>query len=470
MKKMMVVALMLAVLLSACGAAATPVPPAQAPTQAPVQPTPVAPTQAPEPTKPAEPTQAPEATKAPTQAPTQAPKPTLEPAEISFMMWGAPEELKVWQQIVDDFEAKNPNIKVKVDVSDWDSYWTKLKTLYAGGTPPDVFAMDAPLYLDWVSRGSLLNLQKYIDATPGLLDGLYPNTLEVYKTPDGYYGLPRDFQTIVLFYNKDIFDAAKIPYPTDKWTLDDLRKTAKELTKTIGGKKQWGFTTDLWDMELFWSENIWNHGGDIISADHSKTLIGEPKAREGWKLLSDMVTVDKSVPTPDDAQQYGGDPFLGGAAAMDTMGHWAVNDRVNAGLHMGVAPMPSGPAGRVTSVNSAGFVAAKDGKYPDAAWEFIKFALSEDAQKKLAELGFAIPVLKNVAESPAYLNPSSAVDQKVFLDALAYAHLKPSFKGYDEWSTTVGDSLIPVWTGEKTIDAALDEIVPAADAVLEKNK
>ena len=115
------------------------------------------------------------------------------------MMWGDPEELKVWQQIVDDFQAKNPNITVKVDVSDWDSYWTKLKTLYAGGTPPDVFAMDAPLYPDWVSRGALLNLQTYIDATPGLLDGLYPNTLEVYKTPDGYYGLPRDFQTIVLF-------------------------------------------------------------------------------------------------------------------------------------------------------------------------------------------------------------------------------------------------------------------------------
>ena len=207
MKKMLVIALMLAVLLSACGApAATSTP---VPTLAAVQPTSAAPTKAPEPTKPPEPTKAP--------APTQAPVPTLEPAEISFMMWGDPEELKVWQQIVDDFQAKNPNIKVNVDVSDWDSYWTKLKTLYAGGTPPDVFAMDAPLYPDWVSRGALLNLQPYIDATPGLLDGLYPNTLEVYKTPAGYYGLPRDFQTIVLFYNKDIFDAAGVEYPPQKF-------------------------------------------------------------------------------------------------------------------------------------------------------------------------------------------------------------------------------------------------------------
>src|SRR5512143_3148734 len=202
----MIVVLLLAVLLSACGTpAATPT---SAPTSAPVEPKPAEATKAPEPTKVPEATQALELT--------QAPKPTLESAEISFMMWGDPEELKVWQQIVDDFQAKNPNIKVNVDVSDWDSYWTKLKTLYAGGTPPDVFAMDAPLYPDWVSRGALLNLQPYIDASPGLLDGLYPNTLEVYKTPEGYFGLPRDFQTVVLFYNKDLFDAAKVPYPTDK--------------------------------------------------------------------------------------------------------------------------------------------------------------------------------------------------------------------------------------------------------------
>ena len=68
------------------------------------------------------------------------------PVEITFTMWGAPEELAVWQAVVDDFHAANPNISVKVDVSDWDSYWTKLNTLIAGGTPPDVFAMDAPLF------------------------------------------------------------------------------------------------------------------------------------------------------------------------------------------------------------------------------------------------------------------------------------------------------------------------------------
>src|SRR5262245_22785583 len=86
------------------------------------------------------------------------------PVEIKYMMWGSPEELAVWQKIVDEFQASHPDIHVNVDVSDWSSYWNKLQTLFAGGTPPDVFAMDAPLYLDWQSRGVLLNLQSYIDA------------------------------------------------------------------------------------------------------------------------------------------------------------------------------------------------------------------------------------------------------------------------------------------------------------------
>ena len=122
------------------------------------------------------------------------------PTTISMMMWGDPAELEVWNQIVADFHQANPDITVKVEVSDWDSYWTKLKTLLSAGTPPDVFAMDAPLYPDYQSRGVLLNLQPYIDKNPDMLKDVYSQTLAAYKTPDGMYGLPRDFQTIVLFY------------------------------------------------------------------------------------------------------------------------------------------------------------------------------------------------------------------------------------------------------------------------------
>jgi multiple sugar transport system substrate-binding protein len=394
-------------------------------------------------------------------------------ADITMMMWGDPAELDVWNKIVEDFHTANSNITVKVDVSDWDSYWTKLKTMLSAGTPPDVFAMDAPLYLDYQSRGVLLNLQPYLDKNPDLLKGVYPQTLEAYKTPDGMFGLPRDFQTVALFYNKDMFDAAGVDYPTADWTYDDLRNAAKQLTKDSnndGKIDQFGFYSDLWDMELIWSEGIWAYGGDIINADHTKTLIAEPKARQAWQLFHDMMFEDKSWPDSNTAGEYGGDPFLAGVAAMTTIGHWVVPGYSEVKFKWDVAPMPKGPAGQATSVNSAGFVVSKDSKSPDAAFEFLKYVLSEPAQKRLAQLGFACPVLKSVAESDAFLKQSTAIDNKVFLDSLEFAHMKPVFKGYDEWSSAIGDGMAPIWTGEAELDPTLDEAVKAADDVLANNQ
>jgi len=422
-------------------------------------------------------TPAPAATERP--AVTEVPKATEAPAEaveITFMAWGAPEELAVWQQIADEFQAANPDITVKMDVSEWDSYWTKLDTLFAGGTPPDVFAMDAPLFLDWQSREVLLNLQPYIDATPGFLDGYYEQPLSGYKLADGYYGLPRDFQTIVMYYNKNMFDAAGVEYPKEGWTWEDLRETAKKLTvdKDGDGKTdQYGYSCDLWDMELCWSEAIWAYGGDVISSDYTRTLIGEPKAREAWKLFHDMIFVDKSMPDTVAAGEYGYDLFQAGVVAMWPHGHWSMPAYKDVEFQWDAAPMPAGPAGQATSVNSAGFVIAKDSKHPDAAWEFVKYALSQTGQTRLTELGFAIPVLKSVAESPVFLKQDvkgRTINQKVFLDSLEYAHLKPIFRGYTEWSSAIGDGMANIWAGEAELDATLDEAVANADAVLAKQQ
>ena len=392
--------------------------------------------------------------------------------ELSFMMWGDPAELTVWNQIVADFQAANPNIAVKVEVSDWDSYWTKLKTLLAAKTPPDMFAIDAPLYLDYQSKGTLLNLQPYIDANPGMLDGLFPQTLQAYQTPQGYFGLPRDFQTIVLFYNKTMFDKAGMAYPTADWTWDDLRAAAKKLTLigSDGKITQYGFSFDMWDMEPGYSEAIWSYGGDMLSADHTKTLLGDPAARQAWQLLYDMTFVDKSVPDSNTSGQYGGDTFLAGVSAMTPLGHWVVPGYADAKLNFDAAPMPKGPAGRFTSVNSAGFVIAQGTKHPAESFSFLKFVLSKAGQTRLAELGFACPVLKSIAESPTFLNQKIAINQQVFLDALQYAKIKPVFKGYDEWASAVGDGMAPVWRGEADLNKTLDEVVVSADAVLAKNK
>jgi multiple sugar transport system substrate-binding protein len=394
--------------------------------------------------------------------------------DITYQLWGSPAEAEVWQKLAQQFETLHPDIKVKVEVSDWDSYWEKIRVLMAGGTPPDIFAMDAPLYPDWQSRGVLLNLQPFLDAEPHLLDGIYPIALQAYKLPDGYYGLPRDFQTIVLYYNKDMFDAAHVGYPTADWTYDDFRKAAKTLTRDVNGDgtiDQWGFWAEVVDPEPYWGPVVWSYGGDIVDAAAAKTLIGSEPAMQAWHFIADMWLKDKSMPTEEQLRQYGEDGFQAGIAAMGVSGHWSVPDYAGQKFKWGVAPLPKGPAGRVTSVNSAGFVIAKASKHPKEAWAFVKFAIGEQGQSALAKIGLAVPILKSVAESPAYLGQSSApIDHKLFIDALQYAHLKPTFRGYEEWSSAVGDAIHNAWTGAASIDEAVQEAVQNGDDVLAKNR
>ena len=394
--------------------------------------------------------------------------------ELNYLLWGSPAEGEAWQKVATEFEATHPDIKVKVEVNDWDSYWEKLRVLMAGGTPPDVFAMDAPLYPDWQGRDVLLNLQPMIDAEPDLLKDVFPVTLEAYKTKDGYFGLPRDFQTIVLYYNKTMFDAGGVAYPNDKWTSDDLRAAAKKLTKDNNGDgttDQWGFWAEVIDPEPFWGAVVWSFGGDIVDLAQGKTLIGSEPAMKAWNYIYGMWLEDKAMPTEDKLKQFGTDGFSAGISAMGVSGHWTVPEYSSAKFDWDVAPMPIGPAGRVTGVNSAGFVIAKASPHPKEAWEFVKFAIGPVGQSELAKIGLAVPILKSVAESPAYLEQTSArINHRMFIDALAYAKPKPVFKGYEEWSAGVGDSLHRAWSGETPLADAIQEAVTNGDDALAKNK
>ncbi len=392
--------------------------------------------------------------------------------EISFMLWGSPQEGEVWSHIAEEFQAAHPDISVNIEVADWNGYWEKLRVQVAGGTPPDVFAMDAPLYPDWQSRDVLLNMQPYIDADPSVLEGVYPVTLEAYKTEEGMFGMPRDFQTIVLYYNKDMFDAAGVEYPTDEWTWDDFRAAAAELTIDKDGDgttDQWGAWAEVYDMEPFWGPVIWSHGGEVVDAAAGTTLIGSEEAMAGFEFIRQIWLEDQSMPTEEQLSQYGWDGLLSGVAAMGFSGHWSVPEYAQAGLNFDVAPVPMGPAGRVTGVNSAGFVISKDSPNPDAAWEFVKFAVSEAGQSELANIGLAVPILESVANSDAYLGQEVQINHALFVEALEYAHMKPVFRGYEEWSGAVGDALSLSWTEGVPLEESLEEAVEYGDDALARN-
>jgi len=447
-------------LLAACGASATP-----APTTAP---TAVAGT--PQASTPAASAATPATSTAPSAPASANPAATCgsyagPAATISYAMWGDTTELANQQKIVDAFEAKNPTIKVKVTVADWTTYWDKLQTSLAGGNAPDVFLMDGPLYPDYQTRDQLLDLTPLIAR-----DGFDTTTLadlavQDFTAPDGHmYGLPRDLNAIALFYNKTMFDAAGIAYPDGTWDWAKLADTAKKLTKTSGATtSQWGFYTETSDMENYWSSLVWQAGGDILSADKKTAVIDSDQAAAGIQFLQDLIYKDKVMqqPTPGGT----GDAFENGQAAMEADGSWLVPTHQAAGINFGVAPLPKGPAGQATSVNPSGVVVSKGTKFADAAWEFVKCYTGPDLQAMIGSLKASMPANKQVLTGQY---ATSFDGGKTFVDALAYAHLKPSFRGYNEFSTMLQDELDAKVFNDNalTAKAALDEVTPKLQKLL----
>jgi multiple sugar transport system substrate-binding protein len=390
------------------------------------------------------------------------------PATITYSIWGDPQEITSQKAIADAFTAANPNIKVNVDVSDWDAYWDKLQTGLAGGAAPDVFAMDGPLFPDYQSRDVLLNLKPMIERDGYDLTQLADQGVADFTTDDGgQYGIPRDLNTIVLYYNKAMFDAAGIPVPDDTWDWAKLRDAAKQLTKDDNGDgtpDQWGFYTETTDMENFWLSTVWQNGGDVLAPDGKSTVLDTEQAAGGIQFLQDLIWKDKVMPDPAITAETG-DAFEQGQAAMEANGSWLIPTHTAAGLDFGVAPLPSGPAGRFTSVNPTGAVVYKGSKNPDAAWAFVKYLASPAAQEQLMQLKASLPVNKEVLAGPYAASFDGA---KVFADSLEYAKLKPSFRGYDEFATTLQNELdTNVFNApNKTAKEALDTVVPQLDALL----
>jgi len=390
------------------------------------------------------PTSAPSAAALPSEtaaAPSAAAGYTGPEATIEYSIWGDPTELKNQQAIVDAFHAAEPKITVKVTVSDWDTYWAKLQTGLAGGAAPDVFAMDGPLFPDYAGRGVLLDLTPYIQQEGYPLDSLNSLAVKDFTTADGrQLGLPRDLNVIALFYNKDLFDAAGVAYPDDTWDWAKLVEVGKKLTLDSNGDgktDQWGLYTETTDMENYWSSLVWQNGGDILAADGKSIVLDSPQATGGLQFLQDLIWKDKVVPEPALFAETG-DAFEQGKAAMEVNGSWLVATDEAAGLKFGIAPLPKGPAGAATSVNPTGAVVSTTSKAPDAAWAFVKYLASADAQQKIMALKASLPVNTAVLTG----SYSSSFDgAAVLAGALAYAHLKPSFKGYDEFTTALQGEL-----------------------------
>src|SRR5829696_9243394 len=292
-----------------------------------------------------------------------------EEVTITYGFWDTAQADAIDAQI-EAFKVHFPNITVEPQIVPWADYWTQLQTAVGGGKTFDVFWINTASLPVYASVEALLPITSIVGAG-GIDPALLPAPLVASYSWEGVqYGLPRDFDTIALFYNKDIFDAAGVAYPDDTWTWETYRTVAEQLTDANAGIYGAGLQTS-------WQENyynfIWQNGGDLLDDTLKKSLVGEPPAAEAFTYLTEFFT---SELTPSIAIQQSNPVadtlFPAGQVALLTGGSFRAGTYAQAEANIDVAPLPQGKQ-RATAIHGLANVIWAGTESPGAALEWVKF-------------------------------------------------------------------------------------------------
>ena len=314
------------------------------------------------------------------------------------------------QEICDDWTAQG-NPEVKVEVVDWDNYWTLLEAGASGGKMPDVFWMHSNTAQMYMENDLLLKLNDYVDADDSIdMDKYYEGIRDLYTRADGgIYALPKDHDTIALLYNKTIFDQYGVDVPTDDWSWDDVYEAAKKITEASNGDV-YGYGLNTSNNQDGWYNFIYDYGGNVVGEDHKSTKIGSDEAKAGMEMCRKLLTV--AAPQSAFADGTGTDAlFQSGKIAMITQGSWMINTFYKAEKENGQdyewAMIPYGDANgngkcdegeRWSAYNGLGWAASASVENPDACYSLIAYLCGEEAQKKQAELGVTMAGIPGISE------------------------------------------------------------------------
>jgi multiple sugar transport system substrate-binding protein len=398
--------------------------------------------------------------------PTRAPRPgaptpaaRAEPTTLVWSYWGDPKEVEINERIAAAFEARHPEIAIAIQHEPWPTYFTRLTAGWEQKQAPDVmFLNNIPIY---ARTGALENLDPYIARDRFDIDDFYPTLMETFRYQGNVYGLPRDNDTKVLFYNKQLFKQAGLTPPSGDWTWQEFRETARKLTRRgpDGQASSYGFAYETSDWWRLW---IWQNNGDILD-DHfnpTRVRLAEPAAIEALQFLADLTNVDRVTPPGDQltgAMQR--QLFRAGKVAMVIENHSFVPSVVEEpGLEWDVAPLPRGQR-RANLAGGAGYVMSAWSTKKDAAWTFIKFLEGREGQALFAEAGVAVPARKSIREENIFSRRRPYAIQ-VFFDETALGVHNYYFPRANEMNTRLNAELMPIFQGKESAASAVRRIAP----------
>ena len=385
--------------------------------------------------------------------------------ELSVTIWDEGQRPGL-QQIVDEWSAQS-GVKATIQVVDWNNYWTLLEAGATGGELPDVFWMHSNVAQKYMENDLLLDLTDKIAASDTIdLSNYYEGIVKLYQSEGKQYAVPKDIDTIALWYNKTIFDEMGVAYPDDTWTWQDFKEAAKKLTND----DHWGYAIAPGNNQEGYYNTIYSMGGYVISDDKKKSGMDDPKSIEAVKLFTDMIAEGSCPDLATVSETAPNELLCAGKVAMSINGSWMLagyrdNEYAAANCDVAVLPYTNSPDDRVSIYNGLGWAAAANGKNIDAAWSLIEYLGSKEAQLKQAELGVTMSAY--MGTSDAWVNSVPAFDLNGHMKMLdAKLVFRPYSRDTTVWEDMMIEKLQDAWTGARPVDEVCKEIAEEMNADL----
>lgn len=411
---------------------------------------------------------------------------------ITYSYWGTPDEAASTQAVLDTYNASQDKIFVELMCIPNEQYTTKLQSMAIAGEMPDCGIMNENGVLAFANAGLLADVSDmYANKDSKPLDCVTFKNEGV--TPVAYSGCN---EILMLYYNKDMFDAAGLPYPPatleDAWTWDEFVEVARQLTIDKNGKKptdegfdpdnivQYGCVVDNWTWQL----EVWAHsnGGRWFSEDGKECLINSPEAIEAIQKVADLTLVEHVQPLYLGLADEGIiRSVASGTVAMATGGAWNMGTCMSSsGINFGIGVLPYMKE-KVTLATSGPQVVFSQSEHLEEAKEFIAWYTQEQNSWNLIETGIWMPLLEkyytNDADIDTWLKDedfpvkdydtarSVLVDYTLEAATSACWYYTPNTNEFIDLLRSV---LSPVWTGEQTAEQAInDNFAALSDTIMD---
>ncbi|SIR66049.1 carbohydrate ABC transporter substrate-binding protein, CUT1 family [Haladaptatus litoreus] len=321
------------------------------------------------------------------------------PTSLTVTGWSSYEDASgEFKQLVNEYDQNHDDVKTEYSgiVS---KYEQKLKTEVGSGNAPDVFWLDSSYFASFADSDVLLNLQSLVDS--GYTDDIFDPLMEVFNYEGTQYGIPKDFNTLQMFYNKDHFEQAGISEPPKTWS--EFRTALEKIKQNVDGVAPLAVFANA---RLWWAM-VFQNGGRILSKDGSEAVLASDANVEALQFLVDL-SKDGLAKRPDQTGTDWHGPTIGEEkAAVTTMGAWGLgylgdnHPEVDKKIDIAHLPIPEGGQ-KSTTAYVVSYSAYANTKNPDATKDLLKHLTSAEAHEMYASGGGVLTPRKSQQDSDYY--------------------------------------------------------------------